>query len=247
MRSNLRLVALALLLSFRTFAQVDPNFARALEEVTTVAPRGPEAVCVNESIAFTPAFYGRGANCTGFITKDGTLGPHGRVIEHHMSLIPDAQFYREDHPGAIAACPNWPALTQDQRTTFWIWFIAAIAWKESTCITPSENSAATHGTALGYLQLNADLRARRWRGGTSGNSCAAPRIHTAQENLLCGLEILNEQLKGPRGIYRGNGNLFGRGANSYWQHLRRPDGGIIMRLMSEFPHCRVPPVAGPRR
>ena len=84
-------------------------------------------------------------------------------------------------------CPKWGWLSDEDKKMFWVWFFAAIAWKESTCNEKAINKAATDGSAIGYLQLNEKVGARKWRGGHSGKSCAVVDIHHPEKNLKCGV------------------------------------------------------------
>lgn len=207
--------------------------------LTTHAIEGPTLQCDDVNLKLSKAYYKKGANCSAYIDSNGKLGKLGKTIVSHMEALgPSTQFYSNDHLGMQAACPNWTGLSKEQKAYYWVWLFAAISWKESTCGAALTNTAATHGTAAGHLQLNLKRGDRAWRGGTTGDSCAAPDIKPAEANLKCGIEILNEQLKGRNGIYEGNGTLFGRGAHAYWQHLKQKDGGLIMKLVRDFPLCK---------
>lgn len=92
-------------------------------------------------------------------------------------------------------CPNWPNLTVDEREHFWVWTIASIAWKESTCNAKSRNGNATNGVAVGLLQLDEKPKARSWR----GKNCSVKTVTDPQNNIKCGLDILQEILKQTKG------------------------------------------------
>lgn len=225
-----------LILLFALHAKAHP-----LEEGLKTLSNGVEVsvFCDDEDVILHEKFSSNGADCSRFLKEDGKPGPLGDVISNHIkSLGDESQFLRNDLKGIERVCPKWAELTPENKTNFWIWFIAAISWKESTCGAAKKNPAATHGVAVGHLQLNKNRKDRSWRGGSSGNSCNVPDISIDENNIKCGLEILNEQLKGKDGIYEGSGDLFGRGSNAYWQALRTSDGGKIIDLVEVYPFCK---------
>lgn len=198
-----------------------------------------EVVCNERAGAFSRKFFNDGADCTEFIKPNGLPGPLGNVIiKHIQSMGSKGLFFNKDLPGPKKICPGWSQMTKEEMAYFWTWFIAAISWKETTCGVNTTNKAATHGVAVGHLQLNQNVKDRSWRGGESGKSCAVADVSNDANNLKCGLEILNEQLKGKAGLYKGNGDLFGKGANSYWQALRTPSGDKVIEYMKDFPFCK---------
>lgn len=207
--------------------------------LTTHAIEGPTLQCDEVNLKLSKAYYGKGADCSAYIDSSGKLGKLGKTIVSHIkSLGPDTQFYKDDHLGILKACPNWTGLSKEHKAHYWVWLFAAISWKESTCGAAVTNKAATHGTAAGHLQLNLKRNKRAWRGGTTGNSCGVADIRPDDANIKCGIEILNEQLKGKNGIYEGDGNLYGRKAHAYWQHMTTKNGGLIMKLVRDFPLCK---------
>lgn len=235
------LITLLFILSSTAFAQgnLQKQLKTGLRFVESGASRGPNAnQCDDEDkTPLSPKFSENGADCSNFIQANGDLGSLGRVIVSHLHTIDDPLFFSRTHAGIQASCPNWPRMTRAQKEYYWVWLLASIAWKESTCGAATFNRAATHGTAAGLLQLNKARKDRAWRGGESGESCKVNDIVPDVNNVKCGIEILHEQLRGKDGLYEGNGNIFGRGANSYWQDLRSRDGGKVIDLMDEFPHC----------
>lgn len=236
-RNSFAIGLLGLIYTSFVFAQDNGTIRRGLDFLTTSAIEGPTLDCNEPSMALGPGFSENGADCTAFIRPDGKLGELGDVIVQHINSMDDTLFYDRDL-SVVEVCPNWPTLNKEQKGYFWVWLFASISMKESTCGAAKINRDATHGTAVGLLQLNQSRRDRSWRGGESGDSCAVKDISKDEDNLKCGIEILHEQLKGKEGLYEGNGNLFGRGANSYWQGLRSKDGGKIMDLVGEFPYCK---------
>ena len=216
----------------------DSLIREGLETLNTMAS-GPQVACEDiTKVPLSAGYAAKGADCSGFIRANGELGPLGNTIVSHMQTVNGAKFFENNLPGVQSFCPRWSRLTKTEKEYFWVWLMAAISNKETTCGANIVNRAATHGTAIGHFQLNKNRKDRYWRGGDSGDSCGVQDITPAQANIKCSLEILNEQLKGKSGAYKGNGNLFGPGANSYWQHLRLRNGGGIIKLLRDYPLCR---------
>lgn len=229
-----------LLLTFSSMAHAEKkyDFSKALDSLKN----GPKLDCEenNGSVKhrLTSAYRAKGANCSKFITDSGELGAHGKVIVNHINKISGTRFF-ENQIGAIAAaCPKWTKLSKAEKEHFWVWFFAALAFKESTCKEGQINRNATHGSAVGYFQLNERVKDRRWRDGPSGSSCGALEVKSSIPNIKCSMEIFNEQLKGQDGIYKGNGDIVGRGAHSYWQDLRQSSNHSVIRMVKDFPPCK---------
>lgn len=217
----------------------DEVIKKGLKLLTTKASQGPSLSCEDERLALSDEFYQKGADCSDFIERNGGFGDLGKTfVSHAKAMGSKALFYNNDIPGPRETCPNWRKLTVEEKAYYWIWFFAAISWKESTCGVNTVNKAATHGVAVGMFQLNQNVKDRYWRGGVNGKSCAVKDIRPHDANLKCGMEILNELLKGKKGLYMGSGALYGRSANSYWEDLRKADGGQVMMLMRRFPLCK---------
>lgn len=185
------------------------------------------------------AFTGKGANCSAFISSNGALGPLGQTIFNNISSRgANSPFVVADRPGMSdgpKACPRWRQLTKQDRIHFWIWTFAAIAWDESTCLPNARNSNATNGVAVGLMQLDEQKSGRSWR----GPNCKAKSVASANQNVLCSLDIMEELMRGKDGVYKSNGHLWG--STSYWQKLKVKDGGNIGKLIRTFPLCHEAP------
>lgn len=181
------------------------------------------------------AFTGKGANCSAFISTNGTLGPLGQTIFNSISSRgANSPLVIADRPGMSdgpKACPKWRELSQQDRIHFWIWTFAAIAWDESTCLPNARNPRATNGVAVGLMQLDEQRSARSWR----GPNCRTTSVASANQNVLCSLDIMEELMRGKDGVYKSNGHLWGN--TSYWQKLKLKQGGDIGRLIRTFPLC----------
>lgn len=189
----------------------------------------------NRTPALDPSFNGRGADCSAFISRNGTYGPLGQTIASNvMARGPNSAFLTDNRPGmndGVRACPKWRELSVKERVRFWVWTFAAIAWDESSCKPNERNPNATNGVAVGLMQLDELPSARKWR----GPNCRASSVAAPSQNILCSLDIMEELLKGRQGVYKTDGNLWD--TNSYWQKLRTKDGGNIGRLIKTYPLC----------
>ena len=183
-------------------------------------------------------FSQKSANCEGFIKSDGEYGNWGKeIVAYFDEKGESAIFFDKDLAGmknGISACPNWNKMSTDEKKHFWVWVMASIAHVESTCKPDARNSSATNGVAVGLLQLDERLAQRKWR----GPNCAAKQVTGAKENLRCGLDIVEELLKGKEGEYKSSGEIWGAKSSSYWQHLRKKNGGEISDLITLNPFCK---------
>jgi hypothetical protein len=179
-----------------------------------------------------------GTQCHKFIsTSDeghGTYGPWGQVVVSYLrEKGQGAEFLKDDIAKIDKICPSWKKLTRKQREFAWVWTIASIAKVESTCNPKARNGNATNGAAVGLLQLEEKKAARSWR----GDACKMPSVLLPENNIKCGMDIMEEILKGKEGDYKSSGAIYGKDSHSYWQHLRKSDGGGIIDLMSLNPLC----------
>lgn len=187
-----------------------------------------------------PLFFENGADCGAFIDSSGALGPHGEVIAEYIQGSDVRDLYYNDNIPEMSygaeVCSNWTGMSEDERTHFWVWTFAAIAWDESTCIDTARNEAGTNEPAVGLFQLNESQEGRNWR----GSNCATLTVASpVEQNIKCGLDIMTEQLKGPQGMYRTSGAVFSStGENSYWEKLRRRGGGTIGERIRTHPSCQ---------
>lgn len=185
-------------------------------------------------------FTEKSAECDKFISsnKNGGYGVWGQEIVQYLNEKGEkSAFYSNDLSGmsdGIKACPNWSKMSKEEKEHFWVWVIAAIAHTESTCNPRARNGNASNGVAVGLLQLDERVSARKWR----GPSCAVKSVANPRENLRCGMDIMEELIKGREGDYRGDGQIWGRRSNSYWQHLKKKEGGDISDLILLNPFCK---------
>lgn len=205
-----------------------------------VAPPEPNCDTIKSRAlpGLTPDFYKNGAKCDSFISSTGKLGAWGKAIDGYIVrqgsgsvFLSDSLSGMEVNPGF---CPNWKKFSPEQKRHFWAWTFASIAFKESTCLPHAKNRKATNGVAIGLVQMDEKKKDRYWR----GKNCAVASVANAEANLKCGMDIMGELLRGKDGMYKSNGQLFGKKNGSYWEQLRHPDGGTIGKLIMQYPLCR---------
>jgi hypothetical protein len=179
--------------------------------------------------------------CVNFIKAEEDsegYGPWGEIVVKYLDEQgDDSVFFSNDLAGmdsGVNACPNWTGMTINEKKHFWVWVKASIAKIESSCDTKARNGEATNGVAIGLVQLDERKAQRSWR----GENCKVASVIAAKDNLRCGMDILGELLKGKKGEYKGNGELWGRRSSSYWQHLRLKNGGGISDLILLNPYCK---------
>lgn len=214
-----------------TFAAV--TFATEAMDAIELSPIPSQ--CIEPSGPYSPEpldpkFQARGADCSSFIGPSG-YGPYGRELLKKFDELGEYSPLLLPQNDLGPACPRWKLLNLDERKNFWVNAFAAIAWAESACKKDAK-AAGVHGTAMGLLQLNGSRSNRSWR----GPDCDVSEILPAKNNLRCGVDIMNELMKEKEGVYKARG-LFGKQSNSYWQELRRPQGGLIGERIKTFAPC----------
>ncbi|EQC44359.1 transglycosylase SLT domain protein [Bacteriovorax sp. Seq25_V] len=199
------------------------------------------ADCVTHSpaISLSDSFFKDGADCRHFIEDNGEYGAWGKTIENYILTEPDGDVLLRDNlagmeSGSGGICPRWKSLNRDDKIRFWVWSMAAIAWRESTCVPTKKNRNATNGVGVGLFQLDERYSNRQWR----GRHCKDKTVSAAKDNVECAMDIMSELMKGKSGMYKTKGILYGYKSGSYWEHLKHSDGGDIGSRIREFPLCQ---------
>lgn len=194
--------------------------------------------------ALTSDFNRLGADCTQYIRTDGTYGTLGQAIVTSIrDRGTDSIFYNDRINGQAHACPNWPNLTNAEKEHFWVWTLTSISHAESTCRRGRISARGTNGTAVGPLQMELEASLNRARASREypHPNCVGPSITRGpqpdllgshENNLRCGLDVLEKQLSTRIPLYRTE-----RSRDIYWQKLRRPNGGAIGAMIRANPNC----------
>jgi hypothetical protein len=196
----------------------------------------PTKVCEKRKAKLTKDFA---AECNKFMSPtDGSYGEYGKAVEAYIDRKgSDSAFLSDNLKGmsdGSSLCPNWKNMTNGERKNFWVWSMGAIANVESSCKSNATNSKATNGTAAGLFQMNDTISGRKFRGGDCANASAD--MYNPTDNINCGMTIMESYVSNS-GLYNKSGALWGKGSNSYWQELRKSDGGLIGNQIRSFPGC----------
>lgn len=229
-----------------------------VKEVGKISSPCQSTIQANSSISLDPEFSsnGVGENCFQYIDSNGEYGPWGKsVIEAINKLQEDElknSYLADNFTDMDLVCPNFKNFNDQVKLKFWVWTFAAISWQESSC-NPKTTAQGINSKAVGLLQLEDSLRLRAGRGG----QCEVKDVKHPSNNIACGVEILHQQLLGPKSSYftTSTGELFWK--SGYWQHLRfrkrtqskeqelidqsqSPSNSKtnIKELIMRFPNCR---------
>lgn len=257
MRIQIKLLSAFVLLASATSTFSDQNVKRAVnlsvsakkevDSILDIDNRIRESKCENcreqksqkgSLPKLTASFWKNGADCTSFIDNNGNYGIPGKEIQEYVNDPENKSiFFKNDIPGITGQngfCGKWPKLSNAEKTHFWVWFMASLAFDESTCVPTRKNRNATNGVGVGYFQLEESKKDRQWR----GDNCETKSVLGEASNTNCAMDILVELLKGRSGMYKSNGHIYGRGSNSYWQKLKLSSGGQVGARVREFPLCK---------
>ena len=190
------------------------------------------------------AFRALGADCSQYIESDGSYGPLGQTLVDSMrSRGADSIFYSQNAPGYQNWCPNWQNLSAREKEHFWVWTVTSIVHAESTCRRGRISARGTYGTAVGPMQMELEAHLNRARASREypHPNCVGPSLSGPQPDLLgshennvrCGLDVLEKQLSEGIPLYRANS----ASRDIYWQKLRRRNGGGIGVLIRRNPNC----------
>ncbi|WP_372653958.1 hypothetical protein [Halobacteriovorax sp.] len=252
------LLTLLLLTSVKSWSLSDIISIERVNKKINNATKAPDGSChdcrtsEHRSFSSLPLDHRRDGvyfneKCTGFIKRNGEEGEWGKIITDYIEEKggKDSNFLDDEVRGMTAqprTCPNWYNLNTEERKRFWIWMMASIAQVESSCDKNQVNTGAVPNSSdrpRGLFQLNTLKKNRSWR----GENCKFPSGETdtikPRNQILCSMDIMNELLKGRRGMYKANGRIFP--TNSYWEKLRpahSSTGGPIGELVRKFPLCR---------
>ncbi len=178
-------------------------------------------------------------NCNQFISDKGGYGIWGNEIVIYLDEQgEDSIFFDDELSGmknGVKACPAWAKMDEDEKKHFWVWTMASIANIESSCTPTARGYVNPNGVSVGLLQLDERVSFRKWR----GPNCGAKNITNVKENLRCGMDIMAELLRGKEGEYKSSGEIWGSKSSSYWNHLRKKDGGDISELITQNPFCNL--------
>lgn len=152
----------------RTLEECLRDFAAINRSRPRSCPRG------HSMPGLTPSFREHGANCSGFISEDGSYGAWGQsAADYIRSKGENSSLFSNNLTGMAGSggiCPNWASFDREQKIHFWVWTLAAIAWKEATCRENARNGRASNGVAVGgYCNWMKRRRTARGEGHRAGS------------------------------------------------------------------------------
>lgn len=179
-------------------------------------------------------------NCLEFVDELGQLGPYGQTIVSSLSEhLHPAMFDPENLSSAENYCPNYSKFNSKQKKYFWVYALAAMSQKESTCRAKPPRKQGPNGLLAGILQLHYKKTHLYIDGEiktTEGNYCKTPKGNSIDaENphkaLACGITMLNEQVEELKDLFVKSG--------SYWQVLMSGKKKT-KKLLADFTPCHDP-------
>lgn len=137
-------------------------------------------------------------------------------------------------------CPNYDNLSSSDKRAFWVYFLSAIAKRESNLnpkLTYTESfndSTKTKVRSRGLLQLSYESSKLYGCGFTTRKE-----IYVAEKNLRCGIKILDHWITIDGAIAGKTKNKTWRGAARYWSVLRKPRAKAwIKKQTSTLDFCK---------
>lgn len=168
---------------------------------------GPGSLLAKSRQPLNAGRLGVSAACNRFIGSNGSFGAWGAYVMGRLN--------RAEHPNLFApaadtakVCPKFSKMGDDEKKNFLTWLVASMAAFESGC-NEKVKAKGVNGTAAGLLQLHLGKEYEYGcrRGMNSLN---------AQNNLECGLLMLDNDVARTRKLFPTTGN--------YWQVLRPQSG-----------------------
>jgi hypothetical protein len=161
------------------------------------------------------------SQCTNFIDQQGNINAWGTTVIQTINRYPEyLQSVVHDLP---QYCPNFSKFNKQERENFWVWFVAAMAMRESSC-KPNAKAKGPNGTAAGLLQLHLNKEF------AYHTDCKNTHALDPHQNLSCGGAMLDRQFIRYNRIFLAKG--------SYWEVLQTDSSGSgVRRLVAQYRPC----------
>jgi hypothetical protein len=160
--------------------------------------------------------------CTNFIDEQGIINSWGLSVIQAINRYPE--YLSSGSKDMQNYCPNFSKFNKSEKENFWVWFIAAMAMRESAC-RPDVKAKGPNGTAAGLLQLHLHKEY------AYHEHCQDTNALIPHENLNCGTAMFDAQLIRFNRMFLSNG--------SYWQVLQTDiSGNGVRKLISLYRPCR---------
>ena len=290
MKSNSLNTAFLLLLIFFQLSCIGKNSSKtsrkpASEETITAVKDSSEPVIYNgkrrlifpqfnwklfKSDPLPPSFHVVDNTCHRYIKADGTYGEQGKLLI--KELIGEGRstnrwelFMDKEIPGIEAICRNYNQLEPLIRIKFWVWFMASIAYAESSCAHPRKmiNPSDPDGISIGEFMMPERWRSCKFneksqhivctgrynRGpgcnGLKENKVSLPGfdsyMYDSKNNIPCAVEVFGATMYG---CYKNNQRIC-QGISRPWstkgmffkELITDKVEGKILQRAKEFPPC----------
>jgi hypothetical protein len=161
--------------------------------------------------------------CSNFIKSSGAFGSWGKFVMNELNPGQHSNLFRENVADMPKICPRFRDMSETGKKNFWVWLLAAMANEESGC-EERITARGVNGTAAGLLQLH--LHHESEYGCAPGTNSLR-----AQDNLKCGLVILNNDVDRTNRVFPSE--------NNYWEVLRLDTeaGQRTYRLVEKYAPC----------
>jgi hypothetical protein len=162
-----------------------------------------------------------GSGCANFIDEQGNINAWGLTVIEAVNRYPE--YLNSISQDMLNYCPNFIKFNKAEKENFWVWFIAAMAMRESGC-RPDAKAKGPNGIAAGLLQLHLHKEYAYHK------DCKTTNALEPQQNLSCGSAMFDTQL------IRYNRMFLARG--SYWEVLQTDSSGNgVRKLIAQYRPC----------
>jgi hypothetical protein len=161
--------------------------------------------------------------CQNFIDDDGLYGDWGQEIADNLKPEDFPNFFDSTNvKDVVKLCPAFADFTEEQTTNFWVYTFAAVSMAESSC-NRKALADGPNGQAGGLLQLHV--------GSTKLYCGMSIKTFVANDNLKCGMKILDKQLNAYNELFVSHGK-------TYWQTLQDGTGGAqVRKILKKYAPC----------
>jgi hypothetical protein len=199
----------------------EDDFQKTIEPENTKQEKAHKGEKRKSLYPIIPDHKNWSAQCNNFIDSQGNINSWGQTVinavnrypEYLNSITQDMQKY----------CPNFSSFNKSEKENFWVWFIASMAMRESSC-NPDTKAKGPNGTAAGLLQLHLNKEYAYHK------DCKSTHALNPHENLSCGSAMFDTQLIRYNRMFLAHG--------SYWEVLQTDNSGNgVRKLLALYRPC----------
>jgi hypothetical protein len=199
----------------------------AADIAATVTEEGLPAAYDAEARGMQGLPSGFPRSCSAFIKSDGTYGSWGQAALREIAKHPA---FLENWRSSSAACRNFNSFTDAQKRHFWVYLLAAVAARESTCQLDVDSPASINpnGVASGLYQIENKSSLRAGRDIQWGGRYCSGDPYSLEVNTRCGVKMLEDVIDNGDGPYSSR--------NNYWSSLINSRTSTKV-LVSQYEDC----------